>query len=56
MNGGGERVEKALVRVRREIHGDMRGGRDGSGDFDIEFHFAVGAAGIAGGRIGCAVH
>src|SRR5215831_18918303 len=40
-------VEEALVGVGSEIHGDLRAGRDGSDDFDIEQHFAIGAVGIA---------
>ena len=49
MDGRGDCVDEALIGVRREIDSDLRGWRDGTGDFDVEFHFAVGAAGIACG-------
>jgi len=56
MDGGGQRVEKALVGVGGEINGDLRGGSDGADNFDIEFHFAVGAVRIAGGGIRAAIN
>ena len=56
MDGGRQRVEKALVGVGREIKGDLRGGSYGADNFDIEFHFAVRAVRTAGGGIRAAIN
>ena len=56
VHGRGDGVDESLIRVRREIRGDLRGGRNRSSHFDIEFHLAIGAARIAGGRIRAAVN
>lgn len=41
-------VEKALVGVRGEVHGDLDARRDGLRHFDVEYGFAVRAVGRAG--------
>ncbi len=51
MHGRGDGVDEALIRVRREIYGDLCRWCDGSRDLNVEFHFAIGPAGIACGRI-----
>ena len=51
MDGGGDRVEKALVSVRGEVDGDGGAWGYGAGDFDVEQDFAVGAVGVAAGYV-----
>jgi hypothetical protein len=43
VNGGGDRVQEALIRVRCEIDDDLRGRGNRARDFDVEHDFAVGA-------------
>ncbi len=50
MDGGGDGVDEALVGVGSEVDGDVGAGGDGSGDFDVEHDFTVGAIG-RGGRV-----
>src|SRR5262249_12254821 len=47
MNRSGDRVEKALIRVRRKVHRDVSGWSDRAGYLDIEHYFAVGPVRIA---------
>ena len=46
VNGGGDGVEEALVGIGGEVDGDGGALGYGSGDFDVEEDFAVGAVGV----------
>ena len=48
MDGGGDGVDESLVGVGGEVDDDLRAGRDGGGDFDIEHDFSVGAVSVGG--------
>src|ERR1035437_4676227 len=51
-----DRIQEALVGVRREVDRDLRPGCDGAYYFDVEQHLAVGAARIAHRLVAGAVH
>src|ERR1700678_4526259 len=56
MHGRSDGVDKSLVGIGREIGGDLRCGRNGTRDFDVEFDFTIGSAGISSGGICAAVN
>ena len=56
VDGGGDRVEKSLVGVGCEVDGDFRVRSDRADDLYIQQHLAVGAVGVAGRRVGGAIH
>ena len=42
MSRRGDRVDEPLIGVVREVHDDLRTGRDRTDDLDVEHHLAVG--------------
>ncbi len=48
VHGLGDRVQEPLRRIGREVHHDLRCGRNSAGDFDVEHHLAVGPVGASG--------
>ena len=56
MNRAGHRVDKAGIRVRRKIHGDVRGWRHRSDDFNVEHDLAVGTVCTAAWRVGAMIY
>ena len=48
VNRRGDRIEETLIRIGREIDGDLRCRSDRAGDLDIQHHLAIRAARIAG--------
>ena len=45
MHGRGDGVDESLVRIGREICGDLRPGRNCSCHFDIQLDLAIGSVG-----------
>ena len=48
---GRDRVDEPLIGVVREIHDDLRAGRDRADDLDVEHHLAIGVL-VGAGRVG----